>query len=83
MVQYTCNKQWFYETAGAGTVRCSDQNTVNDYFTLSTITYFDWFPLHTRIKEKHRLVLILLTVCTEILITLCITIRDEHDALFD
>ena len=25
----------------------SDQNTVNDYFTLSTTTYFDWFPLHT------------------------------------
>ena len=26
----------------------SDQTTANDYFTLSTITYFDWFPLHTR-----------------------------------
>ena len=25
----------------------SDQTTVNDYFTLSTITYFDWFPLHS------------------------------------
>ena len=26
----------------------SDQNTVKDYFTLSTITYFDWFLHHTR-----------------------------------
>ena len=26
----------------------NDQTTVNVYFTLSTITYFDWFPLHTR-----------------------------------
>ena len=25
----------------------SGQTTVNDYFTISTITYFDWFPLHS------------------------------------
>ena len=30
----------------------SDQNTGNDYFTLSTVTYFDWFPLHTRIEAS-------------------------------
>ena len=29
----------------------SDQNTVNDYFTLSAITYIDWFPLHTRRRK--------------------------------
>ena len=29
----------------------SDQNTVNDYFTLSTITYFDWFPHHIRRRK--------------------------------
>ena len=29
----------------------SDQNTVNHYFTLSTLTYFDWFPLHTWMME--------------------------------
>ena len=29
----------------------SDQTTVIDYFTLSTITYFDWFLLHTRRRK--------------------------------
>ena len=44
---------------------------------LRTLTGF-----HFTHEEKHRLVLILLTVRTEILITLCITIRDEHNKLF-
>ena len=78
----------------------SDQNAVNEYFTLSTITYFDWFPLHTQMEASFGV--ILLTVYTKILhlfplfslitlndhnpqflITLYITIRDEHDALLD
>ena len=29
----------------------SDQNTVNDFFTLSAITYFEWFPLKTRRRK--------------------------------
>ena len=37
----------------------SDQNTVNDYFTLSTITYFDWFPLHTRMVFLMRCTVLL------------------------
>ena len=32
-------------------VTCSDQNRVNDYFTLSTVAYFDWFPLYTRRRK--------------------------------
>ena len=27
------------------------------YFTLSTITYFDWFPIHTRMEASFRVIL--------------------------
>ena len=35
----------------------SDKNAVNDYITLSTITYFDWFPLHTQKESSFRVIL--------------------------
>ena len=34
----------------------SDKNTVNDYFALSTITYFDWFPLHTQMEASFGVI---------------------------
>ena len=59
----------------------------------SKITYFDWFPFHTRMEASFG---VIFTHCVyhfslitlddrnpQFLITLCITIRDEHDALFD
>ena len=30
----------------------SDQNTVNERFTLSKYTYFDSFPIHTRLEAS-------------------------------
>ena len=35
----------------------SDQNKANDYFRFSTISYFNWFPLHTRIKASFAVYL--------------------------
>ena len=81
-------------------IRRIDQIAVNDYFTLSTITYFDWFPLHTRMETSFRVILthgvyqnsLLFSTFlsyyaqrsqSAILITLGITIRDEHDEFFD
>ena len=34
----------------------TDQNAINDYFTLSTVTYFDWFSLHTRMEASFRVI---------------------------
>ena len=42
----------------------SDQTTVNDYFTLSTIKYFDWFPLHTRRRKLIVLHINLVNILT-------------------
>ena len=36
----------------------SDESTVKDYFTLSTITYFDWFPLHPRMEASFGVIFI-------------------------
>ena len=52
-IRVTCFARY---TVWFGVTRC-DQNAVNDYFTLSTITYFDWFPLHTRMEASFRIIL--------------------------
>ena len=44
----------------------SDQNKVNDYFTLSTNTYVDWFPLHTQRQKLIVLHINLVTILTRI-----------------
>ena len=43
-IRVTCFARY---TVWFGVTR-SDQNAMKDYFTLSTITNFGWFPLHTR-----------------------------------
>ena len=53
-IRVTCLARY---TVWFGVTR-SDQNAVKDYFTLSTITSFDWFPLHTRMEASFRVILI-------------------------
>ena len=46
-------------------VACSDQKTVNNCFTLSTFTLFEWFQHHTQMEASFGV--ILLTMCVKIL----------------
>ena len=71
-IRVTCFARY---TVWFGVTR-SDQNAVNNYFLLTVYTkILYWFQLFSLITlTDHN---------PQFLNTMCITIRDEHDAIFD